>query len=110
MVHFVKIKFHICSHLRTEVQINNSMLIQGNMRKKITPHFMFTSNCVCVCVCVCVCACACARVHTSACAVFFPYNHFLQNIFGLQTSKTSINCNVFSNAEKEDIINTVDAT
>ena len=42
---------------------------------------------------------------------FLPVQPLLiKHVFGTWTSKTSINCNVFSNAEKEDIINTVDAT
>jgi hypothetical protein len=53
-------------------------------------------------LCVCVCVCVCAR------AVFLPVWPFLtKHVIGTQTSKTSINCNVFSNAEKENIINTV---
>ena len=45
----IRVKLHCCSYLRTEIQINNSMLIQGNMWRKKT-HFMFILNCVCVCV------------------------------------------------------------
>jgi hypothetical protein len=49
MVLFVRIKIHGCSHLRTEVQINNSMLNLDNdqLDAQILIHLLQSATCTC---------------------------------------------------------------